>query len=380
MRRRPLQLIACLFFAAAVALVAQGLWGHDAEEIAEKRRIAALIEKLGHDSYAHREEANEQLHAAGQRALPALREAAARHPEIEIQQRAERTARTIMLSFSQSPTTELELVLVDPGVMQMGSPAGEAGRAADETQHRVRITRPFLIGKFEVTQEQFRQVMKFNPSWFHDEGGGKDKVARQDTGRFPVESVTWFDAIAFCNQLSENDGDAPYYELVVVERKGDSITSAMVAAKGGSGYRLPTEAEWEHACRGGSATPYHFGAGGGNGNQSNVKGVTTSGGYGGTIVGPNLERTTTVGSYRPNRFGLFDMHGNAAEWCADWYGKDYYATSPEDDPPGPRTGDHRLLRGGSWLVGETSSRSASRLMLAPGEKRYFAGFRVVRSP
>jgi formylglycine-generating enzyme required for sulfatase activity len=361
-------------------LVVQGLWGGDPKEMAEKQRISALIEQLGHSSFVQREAAIEQLQQTGKQALPALRAAAANHADLEIQQRAAVAMEAILLRFGRSKSTGLELMLIKSGDFEMGSPLAENGRALDETQHRVRLTRDFLLGAFEVTQDQYRQVMKVNPSWFQSKAGGEAKVTEYETGNFPVESVTWFDAVAFCNQLSLDDGDEPYYELADIERKGDSIKSATVTIRGGSGYRLPTEAEWEYACRAGTTTAFHFGAAGGNGNSSNIKGVTMGGGYGGPIVGPNLERTAKVGSYRPNHWGLFDMHGNVAEWCWDWYEKDYYASSPENDPAGPRTGTHRVLRGGSWLVGEASSRSASRLMHTPGESAYFGGFRVARSP
>ena len=103
-------------------------------------------------------------------------------------------------------------------------------------------------------------------------------------------------------------------------------------------------------------------------------------GYGGTVKGPNLERTTKVGSYEPNHFTLHDMHGNAAEWCEDWYDRDYYANSPMNDPSGPATGNHRVIRGGSWLLAESSARSASRFFHTPDEKKDYSGFRVARTP
>jgi formylglycine-generating enzyme required for sulfatase activity len=220
--------------------------------------------------------------------------------------------------------------------------------------------------------------MKVNPSWFARTGGGKDRVAGLDTGRFPVEKVTWFDAVDFCNKLSELDGYDPYYKLADVTRDGDSITAAAVTAAGGNGYRLPTEAEWEYACRADTATPFQFGQVR-TGNEGNFKTVFP-GGYGGPGKTVDLGRTAKVGSYPVGGWGLTDMHGNAAEWCGDWYDKDYYLKSPVDDPGGPAAGQHRVLRGGSWLLTNTSCRSASRFWLPPGESTYYTGFRVARGP
>jgi formylglycine-generating enzyme required for sulfatase activity len=270
-------------------------------------------------------------------------------------------------------------VLIKAGEFQMGSTEGEAHRKDDESQHRVRISRPFYLGAYEVTQEEYRHVMKTSPSWFAASGGGFDRVGGLETTRFPVERVSWFDAAMFCNELSRMDRFEPYYRLSDAQREGESIVSANVEVLRGHGYRLPTEAEWEYACRAGTLTPYHYG-GEGNGSSSNVQGVTIMGGYGGVIKGPNLRRTATVGSYTANAWGLFDMHGNVGEWCGDWYDAVHYARSRHDDPVGPDEGQQRSLRGGSWLVTEGSCRSASRLGHAPSELKNYAGFRVARDP
>src|SRR5262249_54778077 len=162
-------------------------------------------------------------------------------------------------------------------------------------------------GAYEVTQGEYEDVVKKNPSSFNQVGG-------MDTGRFPVEHVSWFEAVDFCNKLSGLEGERRW----------------------GRSYRLPTEAEWEYACRGGTTqkTPFHFGhsllA-----QQANFKET-------------NLGRPTPVGSYPANGFGLHDMHGNVREWCLDWYDKDAYKTGHNQDPRGPERGFGRVLRGGSY--------------------------------
>ena len=171
-------------------------------------------------------------------------------------------------------------------------------------------------------------------------GKGKAKVEGMDTGRFPAERVSWDKAVEFCRRLSE-----------MPEEK-----------KAGRNYRLPTEAEWEYACRGGatSYTLYHFG---------NHLAATQAN------FNSQLNRTTAVGSYPANAWGLFDMHGNVWEWCQDWY--DEYDLSVTTDPQGPRSGTARVLRGGSWGSKARGCRAACRNGGTPGMRNNAWGFRVV---
>jgi len=248
----------------------------------------------------------------------------------------------------------MKLVLIPPGEFMMGSPESEEGRVDGEgPQHRVRITKPFYLGVYEVTQGEYERVMGTNPSYFSRGGGGNDRVSGLDTSRFPVEMVLWEDAVEFCQRLS----------TLPAERSA------------GRKYRLPTEAEWEYACRAGTTTPFHFGSVL-NGRQANHDGNLP---YGTSEKGPYLDRTTIVGNYSGNGFGLYDMHGNVWEWCADWYDADYYANSPADDPKGPMSGSRRVFRDGSWEADARSCRSAIRGS-GPARQLNCLGFRVALVP
>jgi formylglycine-generating enzyme required for sulfatase activity len=261
----------------------------------------------------------------------------------------------------------MRLVLIPAGTFKMGSPLGEKERDEDEEQHEVEITRPFYLGVYEVTQGQFRKVMGYNPSYFSSDGkgkegvdyrsvkpgGGADRVKELDsTDDLPVDNVSWEEARTFLEKLS-----------ALPQEK-----------KRGRTYRLPTEAQWEYACRGGasSSTPFHFGSSLSS-TQANFDGRSP---YGRAAVGPYPERTRKVGSYRPNAFGLYDMHGNAWEWCSDWYEKDYYAKGPQRDPPGPSTGSSRVIRGGRFSSSGGDCRSAFRFRYTPNERDRTIGFRA----
>ncbi|MGL4551919.1 MAG: SUMF1/EgtB/PvdO family nonheme iron enzyme [Gemmataceae bacterium] len=244
----------------------------------------------------------------------------------------------------------MALALVPPGRFWMGSPEGEPGRHPDEhPRHRVRLTRAFYLGVCPVTQEQFRAVTRHNPSHFRPGGEGGTLVAGLDTRRFPVERVSWFDAAGFCDDLSR----------LPAERSAGRV------------YRLPTEAEWEYACRAGTDTVFHFGDALGS-DRANIEGNLPEGAASFTY----LARPCDVGSYPANAFGLHDMHGNVWEWCADWFDDEYYAVSPPTDPPGPAHAARRSLRGGSWFYGAWICRSAYRYRYEPETRHHDFGLRV----
>ncbi len=338
-------------------------------------RAQALVEQLGEESYARRQAAVQELESLGEPALPSLRQAASRHADPEVRWRAALLLRTIRLV---SRSTDLQLLAISPGEFSLGSPLGEAGRSDDEPLRQVRITQPFLIGKYEVTQEQFEQTLRKNPSAHTPSGAASARITGVETQKLPVENVSWFDALEFCNRLSEADGFSNYYELSEVARENEAIVSAQVKVLGGKGYRLPTEAEWEYCCRAGTTSPFSFGQAN-TGQESNVKPTTTAGGYGGEVAKfRNVGRTTIGGSYPLNRFGLGDFHGNVAEWCWDWYDKQP-PLGRQINPSGPAEGRQRVVRGGSWIATEEASRSASRFWLTPDERKPYLGFRVARS-
>ncbi|MBI5761004.1 MAG: formylglycine-generating enzyme family protein [Planctomycetales bacterium] len=248
------------------------------------------------------------------------------------------------------------LVCIPAGEFDRGSPDTEQDAQSNEKpQHRVRITRLFYLGRYEVTQGEYEQVMQKNPSYFSPSGDGRGRVTGRDTRQFPVENVSWYDAEEFCRKLSE----------LPLEKTASRT------------YRLPMEAEWEYACRAGTTTPFHFG-GVNNGREANIDG---KGPYGTTIKGPYLQHTTEVGSYPANAFGLCDLHGNVWEWCLDGYDAASYQpfrSRMAVDPTEPSTGSSvRVLRGGSCNFSGVNARAANRLRNSPASRNYDVGFRVV---
>jgi formylglycine-generating enzyme required for sulfatase activity len=214
--------------------------------------------------------------------------------------------------------------------------------------HEVEITKPFYMGAHEVTQEQYTKVT------------GKQTAHFRQGGDLPMEQVRWPEANEFCRKLSALP---------------DEVKARRV-------YRLPTEAEWEYAARAGANTVFHFGNTLSS-KQANFKGTFP---YGNALKGPFLQKTAKVGSYEPNAWGLYDMHGNVAEWCADYYDPNYYKNSPKKDPKGPEKGVvrtdfgdeyYRVVRGGCWLDEARACRAAYRFRLQASEPYRWVGFRVV---
>jgi formylglycine-generating enzyme required for sulfatase activity len=247
---------------------------------------------------------------------------------------------------------KLELVLIPAGRFRMGSPAEKAERSDDETQHRVMITRPFYIGKYEVTQEQWERVMGKNPSRFK---GSKN----------PVAYVSWHDCQEFLRKLNET---IPH---PVATPRTPPLSRGERESERREGFRLPTEAEWEWACRAGTRTRFCCGDG-----EADLAAHAWFAANAGSTTHP-------VGTRRPNAWGLHDMHGNVWEWCSDWYGpyeRKLKGLGWEADPPGPTTGSCRVLRGGSWYSYPADCRSAVRDKNLPATWNGRGGFRVVVVP
>ncbi len=227
---------------------------------------------------------------------------------------------------------EMTFAWIPPGTFLMGSPSEEAERSDGETLHEVTLAQGFYLGIRAVTQAQWQAVMGNNPSYFKGE-------------KFPVERVSWDECQAFCTKLSEREGKR---------------------------YVLPSEAEWEYACRAGTTTPFHFGETLST-DQSNCDGNYP---YNNGEKGVYRKRTTSVGSFPPNAWGLFDMHGNVWEWCQDVY-RSYEELTTKNTLETENTDEMaRVLRGGSWYFVARYCRAAYRSGLAPGYRFNLSGFRV----
>ena len=238
---------------------------------------------------------------------------------------------------------KIDFKKVPAGKFLMGSSSSESGRDDDEgPRHEVNITKDYMIGTYEVTQEEWEAVMGNNPSNWKGLG-------------LPVEKISWYDAIEFCNELSRIVGRDPVYNI-----NGTSTTCDFTK----NGFRIPTEAEWEYAARGGGLDNYKV--------YSGSNDINEVGWYGSN----SGSKTHTIGQKEPNKLGIYDMSGNVWEWCWDWYDSSYYTVSSDADPIGPSSGSFRVVRGGGWYYYSGGCRSASRSGSGPGYGSNDIGFRL----
>lgn len=250
-------------------------------------------------------------------------------------------------------------VFIKGGSFQMGSAESEAWRSADETQHSVTVS-DFYMSKYELTQKEYEEIAGNNPSNFSGEN-------------LPVENISWLDAVAYCNARSEKDGLTPVYTI-----DGQNVSWDRSA----NGYRLPTEAEWEYACRAGTTTPFYME------NSPSADDANYYGHYpyeiednyfsqGNLEVKPGEYRQTTVSvdSFSENPYGLYNMHGNVSEWVWDYYGN--YSADEQTNPAGPASGTLRVYRGGGWNDFAKNMRSAYRATLEQNKGSFNLGIRLV---
>jgi sulfatase modifying factor 1 len=250
-----------------------------------------------------------------------------------------------------------KLAWIPPGTFIMGSPSTEAGRYLDETQHTVTLSKGFYMGMYLVTQQDYLAVISNNPSYFSSSNYYSEDLSR------PVEQVSWNEAKAYCTQLTQQ------------EQAAGRLPAGWV-------YRLPTEGEWEYACRAGTTRAFSFGNAIYDGMADFNSHYEYDAGIG-DIPDANpsgyVGMTLAVGSYPPNPWGLFDTHGNVWEWCLDWYGGDYPA-GDATDPQGSVSGSNRVFRGGAWSYVGRYCRSDVRNSAGPDTRRSSIGFRLVLAP
>ena len=235
---------------------------------------------------------------------------------------------------------KIQLVWIPPGGFPMGSPANEKDRDGDEVQHRVQITKGFWMGRYEVTQEQWEAVMGTRP-WANEQWA-------KSNPRHAVSCVSWEDCQDFVKKLNGRVSDGEF--------------------------RLPTEAEWEYACRAGTTTRFYYG------DDLGYSKLGDYAWYDDNADDVGQQYAHPVGQKKPNAWGLCDMHGNVWEWCGDWYDREWYGKSAAEDPEGPSSGSYRVLRGGSWDSIPGGCRAAARHRLFPTSRSSLYGFRIVCSP
>ncbi len=251
----------------------------------------------------------------------------------------------IQESKSRKQIKKIEMVYVQGGIFRMGCTWEQNNCDSDEKPSHMVTVNSFYIGKYEVTQAQYMAIMGKNPSYFKENNQ-------------PVEKISWYDAVRFCNKLSEYEGLEPCYRIY-----GRNVTCNFNK----NGYRLPTEAEWEYAARGGKYRREYTCAG-----SNHFYAVAWYWGNSG-------KKTHPVGQKQPNELGLYDMSGNVWEWCWDWYGKNYYSRSPRNNPCGPNSGSGRVVRGGCWNDNAWNVRIANRSRSNPSNRYSNLGFRLLRA-
>jgi len=262
---------------------------------------------------------------------------------------------------------EIEMVQIPGGSFQMGS---NSGNSYEKPVHTVTLS-SFYMGKYEVTQEQWTAVMGNNPSNFKS-----SPASGEVQNKRPVERVSWYNALVFCNKLSMREGLNPAYKISgnidpaswgTVPNGRHPTWDAVEIVAGSNGYRLPTEAQWEYAARGGNGSPGNY----------TYSGSDTVGDV--AWYSSNSDsKTHEVGKKSPNSLGLYDMSGNVYEWCWDWFSESYYSSSPANDPGGAGSGSSRVLRGGGWDNSAVGTRSAYRYGNYPYNWGDAVGFRLVR--
>ncbi|MDR0320922.1 MAG: SUMF1/EgtB/PvdO family nonheme iron enzyme [Treponema sp.] len=273
-------------------------------------------------------------------------------------------------------TSDDGMTLIPAGTFIMGSSSIEPSHLSSETQHEVTLTESFYISQYPVTQAQYYAVIGSNPSYLTSSDG-------DDPDNRPVENVSWYDALVFCNKLSIREGLSPAYRINgstdttvwgTVPTSVDTAWNAVQIVDGSTGYRLPTEAQWEYACRAGTTTAFNWGTDYIDDNRANYQANYLDSNN--TVLGVSLERTSEVGSYAPNAWGLYDMHGNVWEWCWDWF--EGYSSGARFDPSGASSGTDRIIRGGCWSYTSHHLRSANRGISYPVKRDSSLGFRILR--
>jgi formylglycine-generating enzyme required for sulfatase activity len=260
----------------------------------------------------------------------------------------------------KSAKPAIDMAKIEAGEFWMGASDSDPRAAkAEKPRQKIRINKAFLLGKTEITQAQYEEVIGVNPSAFSVKGAHRLRVKNLDTSKHPVESVSWLDAVRFCNRLSERHELRSYYKI-----EGEVVT-----IRGGDGFRLPTEAEWEYACRAGETTAWHFGE-----NAADLKDFAW-------YAANSGDRTHPVGEKKANAWGLFDMYGNVPEWCWDRFDPDYYDNMPTTDPPGSGVGRERVYRGDGWnsALPRTTTRPALGFTYGSQGSINIIGFRVARN-